>query len=520
MSRSPGAAEMLTHVADPGTWRSWDQPIESRHDTDYEDELERVRAGTGYDEAVITGSAQIRGHRIALIVGEFGFLAGSIGVDAGARIAEAFHRATAEGLPVLALPTSGGTRMQEGTTAFVQMVRITAAVNAHKAACLPYLVYLRHPTTGGVLASWGSLGHITLAEPEALVGFLGPRVFRALTGDAIPDGVQTAENLRDHGVVDAVVPADRLGAEVGSILDILCAPASLLCAPPSLLGAPASLLCAPASLARHGSATRPSAGSPSSWECVTVSRDPRRPGALDLLGDSRVLFTRVTGSGEGDVDDAVVLGLARIDGRSCVVVAQDRTSRTSIGVAGLRIARRGIRLAEELRLPVVTVVDTAGADLSRSAEESGLAGQIARCLASMTSASVPTVSILLGQGGGGAALALLPADRVLAAEHGWLSPLPPEGASAIVYRTVDHAEEMADRQGIGSAELLETGFVDEVVPESLSAAEHPAAFRAAVLDTLSRHMTELGELSDDDRTYARLQRFDRLGSRVMTTARV
>ena len=105
--------------------------------------------------------------------------------------------------------------MQEGTPAFVQMVRISAAVATHKSAGLPYLVYLRHPTTGGVMASWGSLGHITVAEPEALVGFLGPRVFEALYGEPFPEGVQTSENLFAHGIVDAVVPPD----EIGDVLD-------------------------------------------------------------------------------------------------------------------------------------------------------------------------------------------------------------------------------------------------------------------------------------------------------------
>ena len=123
-----------------------------------------------------------------MLVGEFGFLAGSIGAAAADRLVAAIERATAEGLPLLAAPVSGGTRMQEGTPAFVQMIRISAAVAAHKAAGLPYLVYLRHPTTGGVMASWGSLGHVTVAEPGALVGFLGPRVYEALYGDAVPRG--------------------------------------------------------------------------------------------------------------------------------------------------------------------------------------------------------------------------------------------------------------------------------------------------------------------------------------------
>ena len=99
--------------------------------------------------------------------------------------------------------------MQEGTVAFLRMATITAAVAAHQEAGLPYVVYLRHPTTGGVFASWASVGHLTLAEPGALIGFLGPRVCEALTGVPMPDGVQTAENLLAHGLVDAVVPPDH-----------------------------------------------------------------------------------------------------------------------------------------------------------------------------------------------------------------------------------------------------------------------------------------------------------------------
>ena len=122
-----------------------------------------------------------------------------------ARIASAVRRATAEGLPLVATTASGGTRMQEGTPAFVEMVAISRAVMAHRAAGLPYLVHLRHPTTGGVYASWGSLGHVTVAEPGALVGFLGPKVFEALEGHPFPEGVQRAENLAEKGVIDSVV---------------------------------------------------------------------------------------------------------------------------------------------------------------------------------------------------------------------------------------------------------------------------------------------------------------------------
>ena len=191
-----GAHDVVATLADPGSWESWDHtPIETAADPGYAEDLARARAKTGLDESVITGTAKIRGRRCAMLLCDFGFLGGSIGIAAGDRLTQAIRRATAEKLPLLALPTSGGTRMQEGTTAFLQMVKVTAAVVAHKAAHLPYLVYLRHPTTGGVFASWGSLGHVTFAEPGALIGFLGPRVYEALYGNPFPAGVQTAENL-------------------------------------------------------------------------------------------------------------------------------------------------------------------------------------------------------------------------------------------------------------------------------------------------------------------------------------
>ena len=134
------------------------------------------------------------------------------------------RRATAEGLPLLASTSSGGTRMQEGTPAFVRMAEISRALMDHRAAGLPYLVHLRHPTTGGVYASWGSLGHVTVAEPGALVGFLGPKVFEALNGRPFRPGVQVAENLAASGVIDGVVAAEDLPAMVDLALGVLVDP--------------------------------------------------------------------------------------------------------------------------------------------------------------------------------------------------------------------------------------------------------------------------------------------------------
>ncbi|MCW2839709.1 MAG: acetyl-CoA carboxyl transferase, partial [Aeromicrobium sp.] len=152
------AQGLLDLVLDAGSFESWDEPVDhSGLDATYRQELAAAAERSGTDESVLTGRGLMRGRPVAVVVNEFRFLAGSIGRAAAMRITSAVRRATAEGIPVLATTASGGTRMQEGTPAFVHMVDITRAIMDHRAAGLPYLIYLRHPTTGGVFASWGSL---------------------------------------------------------------------------------------------------------------------------------------------------------------------------------------------------------------------------------------------------------------------------------------------------------------------------------------------------------------------------
>ncbi|WP_433463243.1 carboxyl transferase domain-containing protein [Spirillospora sp. CA-128828] len=459
MTERAGARELLRRVLDGGAWTSWDVPPGGSPPpaSPYGKDLAAARERSGCDEAVLTGEGLLRGRRVAFVVSEFRFLAGSIGLATADRIVAAVERATAAGLPLLAAPSSGGTRMQEGTAAFVQMARITAAVMAHRAAGLPYLAYLRHPTTGGVFASWGSLGHVTAAEPGALIGFLGPRVYEGLNGEPFPPGVQVAENLAAKGLLDAVVGIDDLAEVASCALNVLCE------RPPST---PSAL---PESALPEGTA----------WDSIERSRRPGRPGVRELLRHGASDVTPLSGTGEGEADPGLLLALARFGAAPCVLVGQDRHSQRTghpLGPAGLRVARRGMRLAAELGLPLVTVVDTPGAVLSAEAEEGGLAGEIARCLADLITLPAPTLCLLLGEGTGGAALALLPADRVLVARHAWLAPLPPEGAALIVHRTPDRADEMAEEQGVRSADLLCGGLADALVDERPDAADEPGPF--------------------------------------------
>ena len=479
-------------VLDDGSFVSWDSdPLAVPMSESYERDLAGARAATGRNEAVLTGEGRMFRRRVAVVVCEFDFLGGSIGVAAAERITAAVERATAERLPLLASPSSGGTRMQEGTVAFLQMVKIAAAVRLHKQAHLPYLVYLRNPTTGGVFASWGSLGHITVAEPGALIGFLGPRVYQLLYGEPFPEGIQTAENLQRHGVIDGVVALDELRGTFDRALRVIADRPEPLPDP------------------------RPPEPTPDvpAWDSVLASRRPDRPGVGDLLRYGATDLVLLSGTGQGEAA-TTLLALARFNGQPAVVLGQQRVTgglEVRVGPASLREARRGMALAAELRLPLVLVIDTAGPALSAEAEEGGLAGQIAQCLAELVTLETPTVSVLLGQGSGGPALAMVPADRVLAALHGWLAPLPPEGASAIVFRDTAHAAELAAAQGIRSADLLASGIVDAIVPELPDAADEPVEFSQRLSRAIAAEVQALRGIPAAERLAARLRRYRRIG---------
>ncbi|WP_213571453.1 carboxyl transferase domain-containing protein [Rhodococcus sp. USK13] len=436
---------LLTTVLDENSFNRWDVPVDlTGVPVSYQTTLRRTAVMTGMDESILTGMGRVHGRPVAIIVSEFQFLGGSIGRAAAERIVSAIRRASAEGLPVLAATASGGTRMQEGTPAFVKMVDITRAVMEHRAMGLPYLVYLRHPTTGGCFASWGSLGQLTVAEPGALIGFLGPKVFHALTGRSFPPGVQTAENLHKQGIIDALAGPEELSALVDRTLRVLSDPPS-----PSILNLRES---------RH-------LGDVAAWTSIQITRNAGRVDVRDVLRVATSEVVLLSGTGKGERSRSVLTALARIDGEPCVVVGHDRSRAVPLGPDALRESRRAMRLAQEWGLPLVTIIDTDGAELSPAAEEGALSAEIAECIAVLTALTVPTVSLLLGRGCGGGAIALLAGSTVIALEHAWLSPLPPEGASMITYGDPGRAVDIANDQHVRAADLLAQGIVHCVIPE-------------------------------------------------------
>lgn len=501
MPESLTAPEIVALVADAGSFEAWDEdvvstdPLGFADSAPYPERLRRAAGKTGRTEAVLTGRATIEGLPTGIIAGEFGFMAGSVGVAAAERVARAFERSLQQSLPMIAMPRSAGARMQEGALGFVQMVKTASAVRSFRAGALPYAAYLLDPTTGGVLASWASLAHVTWAEPGALIGFAGPRVALLQTGRSLPEGVQTAENLRAHGVIDDVFERAEIRERAARWLAVATGRRG-----------------AAGMLPEHdlGPVSRGDA-----WASIDHSRAEDRPGALDLLEACAADFTLLGGDGQGGGDDPACLALvAHLGGMPVVVVAQERTvgeQRAHMTAAGYRKARRAFALADELDLPLLTIVDSPAADLSRAGEEEGLAAELARCLYDLAGLRPPTLAMLLGEGGGGGALALLPCDRVIAAEHAWLAPVAPEGASAIVYRTSERAAELAEAQGLASWELARHGIVDVVVNENPSADVERNAFLARAGRALVLELGNLLSQPDDDRRAARAGRWRKIG---------
>jgi acetyl-CoA carboxylase carboxyl transferase beta subunit len=534
------AHERIALVADPGSFEQWDadvvsdDPLGFSDTRPYVERLADAREATGLGESVLTGRATLDGRPIVVVAGEFGFLGGSIGVATAERVARAFERALEERLPLVALPASGGSRMQEGTLAVVGMAKLADAAGRLRAAGLPYVVCLTHPTMGGVLASWGSLGTVTLALPGAVTGFAGPRVVELLTGRPLSSRVQRSETLLSQGLVDDVVPPQELRPRVAAVLAVAGgsegeqARASARSTPVArwVASAPvgpvgSATFTDPAPLDAHPSPLAPTAPAGAdrrdAWASIQHVRDRRRPGAGALLDAIATDVTVLRGARDGHPDDpACFTALARVTGFPAVVIAQRRRGDGTPAVmnpSGYRKARRVMALAAELRLPLVTVVDTPGAELSDDAERGGLAGEIAGCLAAMAALPVPTVAVLLGEGGSGGALALLNADRVLVAEHASLGVTAPEGASAILYRDVDHAAELAATQGGASWQLLETGIADALIPEPRPAHEEPEVFLARVGAALAEALAALLERDGEERLAARHARWRTIGGR-------
>jgi acetyl-CoA carboxylase carboxyl transferase subunit beta len=215
------APERLASLVDEGSFAEIDAKLDSIDALGFKGYLDKVKAyqvKTGLQEAVVTGRASIEGTAVLLAIMDFRFLGASMGSVVGEKITRAIELATAEKKPVIVFSASGGARMHEGILSLMQMAKTSGALARHSEAGLPYISVLTHPTTGGVTASFATLGDIILAEPKCMIGFAGPRVVKETTHADLPPGFQTAEFMLKHGLVDQIVDRKEMRATLGKLL--------------------------------------------------------------------------------------------------------------------------------------------------------------------------------------------------------------------------------------------------------------------------------------------------------------
>jgi acetyl-CoA carboxylase carboxyl transferase subunit beta len=218
------AKERIEHFLDPGTFVEMDADLQSidtlrfQGMATYKDRLTKYQDTTGLVDAVISGHGMLEGMRVGLAVMDFNFLGGTMGSVVGERITRVIEFATHERIAMIIISASGGARMYEGMLSLMQMAKTSGALARHADARLPFISVLTNPTTAGVMASYASLGDIILAEPKSMIGFAGPRVIKETTHQDLPKNFQTAEFLRDHGLVDQIVHRRRLRPQIAEFL--------------------------------------------------------------------------------------------------------------------------------------------------------------------------------------------------------------------------------------------------------------------------------------------------------------
>ena len=471
----------IAGLADPGTFREVDRnlisvdPLQFMDRKPYRERLAEARRQTGLREAVTTGLCRIDGRRVVLAVFDFEFLGGTMGSVVGEKVANAFELATRRRIPLITVAASGGARMQEGMLSLMQMAKVAAAAARHDREGLPFISILTDPTFGGVTASFALLGDVIISEPRAQIGFVGPRVIEQTTGTALPPDSHRAETVLRAGMIDLIVPRERLRETVAYLVGHL-----------SREKKPRG----------RGSAIPPAPrpGELAAWEQVRLARHRARPQTRDYIAAMTTRFVELHGDRQGGDDPAIVGGLAELDGETVVIVGHQRPqapgdvdppSPAMAYPEGYRKARRLMALGAKFQLSVVTLIDTRGANPGYESEQRGISQALAQNLATMSCLPTPIVSAITGEGGSGGALALGVADRVLMLEHAIYSVISPEGAAAILYRDAKQAEALSAALKLTAHDLQRLGVIDEVVPEPAGGA-HLDPLRAAAL--LKRHL--------------------------------
>ena len=422
----------------------------------YDHRLSKLQEKTGMTEAVIVGRARIGSFPCMIGAMDSNFLMGSMGSAVGEKITRLFEKATEEKLPVVLFSASGGARMQEGIVSLMQMAKTSAAVERHHEAGLLYLSIMTDPTTGGVTASFASLGDIILTEPGTLIGFAGRRVIEGTIAQALPEDFQRAEFILKHGFMDMIVPRKEMRKTIAEILDLHNVKVR------DDRKTEGSSIPAVPRVHNMGS------------ECLRIIRNRERPTLTDYLP---MLFTdlkEMHGDRLAGDDAAMYTGIGRLNGKAVTVIGHRKgkglleNQACNFGMPhpeGYRKALRAMKQAEKFGRPVITFIDTPGAYCGVAAEERGQGEAIARNLMEMMPLEIPVISVVIGEGGSGGALGIAVCDELAMTSNAIYSVISPRGFASLLWKDPTRESEAADTARITANDLKDMEICDVVLAE-------------------------------------------------------
>lgn len=514
------AYERIALVTEEGSFEEWDTGLVNTNPLrmkGYPDKVKALQEKTGLDEAVVTGKARIGENEVVIMVMDGRFMTASMGAVVGEKVTRGIEKATEMKLPIVIFTCSGGARMQEGMTSLMQMEKTAAALKRHSDAGLLYIAVQTDPTTGGVTASFASLGDIILAEPKALIGFAGPRVIEQTIHQKLPKGFQRSEFLLEHGFVDRIVERQNMKEELRHLLDL------------HRVGndeASRELKDLSEAVKKQGKYKAPykvsteHAKDKTAWERVALARAKGRPIGEDYIHGLFDEFVEFHGDRYFGDDHAICGGIALFHGQPVTVIAQMKGKNTQENMErnfgmpmpeGYRKSLRLMKQAEKFHRPIICFVDTPGAYPGMGAEERGQGEAIARNLFHMSDLKTPILSILIGEGGSGGALAMAVADEVWALENAIYSILSPEGFASILWKNASLAEKAAKAMKLTSYDLYKAGFVETIIPE-------PETYTLETMSEICEHLDEMicaflkekMNLPEEELIEARYARFRRM----------
>lgn len=502
------ADKRIALVTDQYTFREWDKGIRTSNPLDYEcyeEKIEKLKKDTKLDEAVVTGWGMIHGEKAVLAVCDARFMMGSMGYVVGEKITRAIEKATEMRLPIIIFCCSGGARMQEGMVSLMQMAKTSQALKKHSDAGLLYISVLTDPTTGGVTASFAMLGDIILGEPGALVGFAGPRVIEQTIRQKLPKGFQTTEFLVEHGIIDGIIERTTMKETLFQLIRFHKAERRKKAWTDEIF--PLEEKTVPVS-------------EMDAWSRVLIARSLERPTALDYIQLLFKDFMELHGDRRYSDDGAIVGGLATFHGVPVTVIGQQKGKNTKENIhrnfgmpkpEGYGKALRFMNQAEKFDRPIICLVDTPGAFCGMEAEERGQGAAIARNLMEMSGIKVPILSIVIGEGGSGGALAMAVADEVWMLENAMYSILSPEGFASILWKDSGKAPKAARVMKITAQELQKLGIVEKIIPEREPVSLKNIKTIGKNLDwEISRFLRKYNELDKTELIDRRYERFRRM----------